>query len=343
MNTVADPATAIISKPRACPGADVKLLPPLPVNLPMYPPQDPGLWILGPNGMVSAWMDINAERALDILVNNYNNRHMHEPMVTRCSRALNASNWHEHHQGIAFNTLGELADGQHRLEAIARTGKSCYMLVTWNLPSKAQAYIDDHLVRTHADAAKVMMQTSGSVVATGKRMAAGLGRTCQLSKHELNIWLKAFDKGLRFAEHCFPSKHKNGITVVGTKAVFARAYYAHPQQEARIREFARILYDGRTAQPTVCASAPLTLRKKLTGRGRFTPNSETVYSLTERALRCFLDEEECLHLSGTSCELFRLPAALLDDVSLPSEEEIAARRLANHPLPDEPVGSDEEL
>lgn len=56
-------------------------------------------------------------------------------------------NWRFNHQGIAFNSRGELIDGQHRLEAIVRADKiepgiQVPLMITWNLLPESDEKID---------------------------------------------------------------------------------------------------------------------------------------------------------------------------------------------------------
>jgi len=48
---------------------------------------------------------------------------------------INANHWLLTHQGIGFNEQGELIDGQHRLQAIALSGRTVPMAVTRDVPS----------------------------------------------------------------------------------------------------------------------------------------------------------------------------------------------------------------
>jgi hypothetical protein len=324
---------------RNCPGFESKELPDLHKNLPLRPPEDPSCWILGPNGMVSAWMDINYDRAMDCLVANINNRRMYEHTVQRYTRAMLQGMWAEHHQGIAFNVLGELIDAQHRLEAIARTGLSYYMLVTWNVPILAQITIDDHKIRSFADAAKVdgNKEINEGLVATAKRMEAGLRPSSTMSKKEMNWWLAAFKDGLYFAESCFPGPHRKGITVAPVKAVLARAYYAASAQRNRIEQFANILYHGRADKPGIPGTqSAIALHDKLRSPGRsFIREGHKVYAMTERMLRYFLDEADRSNVRSTEDELFELLnlGPQLAAAHLATEEEAAINRLAvAHPV-----------
>lgn len=67
--------------------------------------------------------------ASEFLNNNKSNRKINKAQLQMIIRAIDDGKWRLTHQGIAFYTDGELADGQHRLEAIMRTGVSLTMPV----------------------------------------------------------------------------------------------------------------------------------------------------------------------------------------------------------------------
>lgn len=88
------------------------------------------------------------------------------------------ANWQFNHQGIAFNSNGQLIDGQHRLEAIVRADKiqpgiQVPLQITWNLPPVSNEKID--LARRRSPATFLAMD--------GHPSASRLGTICKL------IWL----------------------------------------------------------------------------------------------------------------------------------------------------------
>ena len=64
------------------------------------------------------------------------NRNLRESTVKSYEIDMRSGNWVATHQGIAFNDLGDLIDGQHRLTAIVRAGVTVRMLVTRGLPAE---------------------------------------------------------------------------------------------------------------------------------------------------------------------------------------------------------------
>ena len=72
--------------------------------------------------------------AKEWLEKNTNNRILNDVRVNDYIRDLKNGHWQLTHQGVAFYENGVLADGQHRLIAIAKSGISVEILVTRNMP-----------------------------------------------------------------------------------------------------------------------------------------------------------------------------------------------------------------
>ena len=67
--------------------------------------------------------------ASEFLTNNKSNRKINKKQLDMIMRTIIAGKWKLTHQGVAFYSDGELADGQHRLYAIVKTGVSITMPV----------------------------------------------------------------------------------------------------------------------------------------------------------------------------------------------------------------------
>jgi hypothetical protein len=83
----------------------------------------------------SQWAEVTPQMAKRWLENNFRNRPLDQDTVTAYARDMTIGNWAPTHQGIAFNDRDELIDGQHRLHAIASSGKTIRIMVTFGLPS----------------------------------------------------------------------------------------------------------------------------------------------------------------------------------------------------------------
>lgn len=78
---------------------------------------------------------ITPEWAIDKLENhNPNNRKLSENTVQSYANDMRNGRWVLNHQGIAFDTEGNLQDGQHRLWAVVFSNKSVEMQVNYDCP-----------------------------------------------------------------------------------------------------------------------------------------------------------------------------------------------------------------
>lgn len=82
--------------------------------------------------------------------NTDSNRNVSNTTVEAYAREMAAGRWTLTHQGLAFNTTGELVDGQHRLHAIIASGASVVMMVTTGLRVEYNSPIDVGYNRTLA-------------------------------------------------------------------------------------------------------------------------------------------------------------------------------------------------
>lgn len=67
--------------------------------------------------------------------------------VNRLAAAMQRGEWKVTHQGLAFNKDGKLLDGQHRCQAVIKSGVTIRILVTWNVPDEAMDVMDTGVTR----------------------------------------------------------------------------------------------------------------------------------------------------------------------------------------------------
>jgi hypothetical protein len=87
-------------------------------------------------------------------------RNVQGSLVDVYASAMRNDMWVLTHQGIAFNTAGELCDGQHRMQAVVKSGKTIKMVVTTGIEETQNGVhtfdaIDRGVVRKIADQLKV--------------------------------------------------------------------------------------------------------------------------------------------------------------------------------------------
>ncbi|MBU0958563.1 MAG: hypothetical protein KKB31_01330 [Nanoarchaeota archaeon] len=82
------------------------------------------------------WVDVTPTLAERWLNNkNIHNRLIRERLVEQYALDMKRGNWGKTHQAIAFDENGDLIDGQHRLAAIMRSGKTINFLIVQDLPT----------------------------------------------------------------------------------------------------------------------------------------------------------------------------------------------------------------
>lgn len=85
------------------------------------------------------WLDTNSPRQRSLI----------QRKVDQLSQSMERGEWLITHQGIALDTLGNLVDGQHRLNAVIMYGKPVEMTVTFDTPPTENIFhaIDTGTVR----------------------------------------------------------------------------------------------------------------------------------------------------------------------------------------------------
>ncbi|MFD7841366.1 hypothetical protein ACFV4K_00300 [Nocardia sp. NPDC059764] len=102
--------------------------------------------------MISQVIEIDAPMARRMLENNPNNRPVRQARVQQYYDDMVSGRWLFNGEAIKLGPDGELLDGQHRLQAIARTsGQKFPMLVVRGLSPDTQVTMDQGARRTPAD------------------------------------------------------------------------------------------------------------------------------------------------------------------------------------------------
>ena len=94
---------------------------------------------------------ITPEIARALLLSNSGNRALRDSHVRRLAQAMRDGQWQLTHQGIAINTNGVVADGQHRLQAVIESSVAVQMMVTRGVPADCFMAMDSGITRTISD------------------------------------------------------------------------------------------------------------------------------------------------------------------------------------------------
>lgn len=169
---------------------------------------------------------ITPQDAKDLLLTNSSNRRVRKRLVDKICRDIKSGAWRLTHQGIAIYDDGTLADGQHRLEAIAASGIPCQIMVTYGVPKDEATIlaVDSGRSRTVVDSSNISGVTlSHNQVALSKYIEFGIGAQVSLTHYELVEVCKKHSDLVDMANRICNSYNK-GVGSAAVKLAFIRAH-----------------------------------------------------------------------------------------------------------------------
>lgn len=196
-----------------------------------------------PQGLTARFELVSPEKATKWMEKNKHNRPFKEYLLTKYSADLENQTFGVTHQGIAFDIIGALVDGQHRLAAIIHTRTPAVLLVTRGLPVEVQGHrhlltrdlvdigknrtIADHLSLNHgvtdavivASACNTIFQTLLGDLYTGGTRASVASSLAVLSLYgdEIRQMISAVNA----------KKHIRKASMIGALALCAKSNYEH--------------------------------------------------------------------------------------------------------------------
>jgi hypothetical protein len=254
---------------------------------------------------------ITPAQALEWLSQKAPNRTLSKPLVGRMARDMSAGRWKITHQGIAFGGDGRLIDGQHRLAAIVAADVPVEMLVTVGLNEGTQVLIDDHRRRALHDILRMQMGEAVSTLDTAvlRLVLSAPGAPDYVkTKAELVPEWPRYVEAVQFATraHTGPAA---GIRVAPVLAPVARAYLTH--EHARLACFLRVVMTGIPEQVPDDTAALKLHNWLLNNRAaKRKASTESLYFMSQTALRHFLDRRDIRQLRETRDDLFPVPKAV---------------------------------
>ncbi len=266
---------------------------------------DQGLWCIS--------AIITPAVATDWMKYNTGNRTMKERSVETFADDQITGNWKFTHQGIAFGYDGELKDGQNRLEAVKKSGKTIRILVFIGLSDEAKGVVDTGVVRTNLDAARFAgINATKLAISASKICEVGLiGNTKGISNMKSIQLVEKHKEAYAFLqENLLAEKPQRGIATSSVCAAIMRAYYAfkdHPKKLSRLKKFCTILNDGQYNKIAEDI-ASFKLREKIrTQNWSGSSYARQLYKLTEEAIILFEEAKPVKTLKGVIEEAFPLP------------------------------------
>jgi hypothetical protein len=118
----------------------------------------------------AGFFEITCDLAREIIRFQGENRQLRKHVVKKFANLIRSGRFGLTHQGIAFNVLGVLIDGQHRLNACVETGRSIFVLVAFNMPEESYLRVDRGTNRSAGD--DLITMGLETTTAQGNRFAA---------------------------------------------------------------------------------------------------------------------------------------------------------------------------
>lgn len=148
---------------------------------------------------------ITPELATEYLSHNCTNRALRGKDVDTLARDMINGKFVLTHQGIAFDSAGNLLDGQHRLSAVVKAGVSVYMRVTRGIKFEDAAFMDIGVKRNLQDGFAFSGKYSDSPALRNKAMSGAVRKLVRfgynagitLSNAEVETLLDAFSDELK--------------------------------------------------------------------------------------------------------------------------------------------------
>ena len=245
--------------------------------------------------------------AMWLKTGNTANRSISERQVDKLANDMRMGNWRQTHQGIAFYEDGVLADGQHRLSAIIKSGIAQQMLVVTGLDRADSIGIDQNRPRSAIDTLRIAggdTWISKDVVAVSRFLLCITG-TRLPSISEIGEFANAYRDCILFALSTF-GKSRRGISVAPVFAGVAVAAMNGIDRQ-RLSEFSEILLSGVATSPTHMGAIRLRewLMRPAAVRGAAYQNS--VYLRTQRAIEAFAMAQPLGRLFEPSEPIWNVP------------------------------------
>ena len=242
---------------------------------------------------------------------NEGNRRLDWNYIAQLARDMKGGRFACTHQGIAFDTLGRLIDGQHRLWAILEADIPVRMRVFYNESPENTVHIDGNHPRRAADR-MTLGRSLGTVradeLATLRAMLGGIAMaTKRRTVHEEMPLLEQHREAIHFAHEHLPTTRPAGIANCMSRAVVARGWYCVSNDQV-LERFCEVLHNGASSGPR--EHIVVALRNQLIEIRKY-GTTQTVrqrqYALVSRALCAYTQGEPLTILRATNTELFLLP------------------------------------
>jgi len=189
---------------------------------------------------------VTPAKALAYLETMDGNRPVRQQKVDYYAAQMVAGLWRTTHQGIAFDDLGRLVDGQHRLWAIVQSGASVKLMIARGLTAPDVLALDNGLVRDYVDAAHYQGWECDKVLSPSVKwlVQGAADRARPVPPAVIHSWYEFYKEGIDYAlaarNKAQPARKKMTGPMTGA---LARAYYG--MERTVLDRFVDILRSGQ--------------------------------------------------------------------------------------------------
>lgn len=164
--------------------------------------------------------------ALSLLDKNTSNRKINTNQLDMLVRTMQSGNWRLTHQGVAVYDDGTLADGQHRLKAVIKSGVSCKMPIFYGVSKDDQSVmaIDCGKQRSVVDGMNISgdkVSANAITLAKGLYFGYEFGMK-KLSHQEISDLCVKYEDQINIAKSIL-STNKSGVSIAPVKVAILNA------------------------------------------------------------------------------------------------------------------------
>jgi hypothetical protein len=123
------------------------------------------------DGMRVGLVGVTPGVAKNWLKHNTRNRDLWDPTAEKYERDMSSDRWPFTGDTVKFSDKDEMLDGQHRCEAIKKSGQKQTLLVVSGLPTRTQAFMDGGRRRNAGNTLKIEETPYSTAVASVARLA----------------------------------------------------------------------------------------------------------------------------------------------------------------------------
>lgn len=261
---------------------------------------------------------INPELAKQMLKLNTQNRQYRDTRSEALAQDMRDGCWARTGESITFRSDRVVLSGQHRLEAIIKSGTTQQFVVVFNTDKSAPMYEgmgvrftpNDHLARNGFK--HLAIDFNGGAIIKHMRYAFDNPRAGMKAPEVITL-AKKYEEEVSFSHECFKNIRTPRIAIAPVLAVVARAIHCHPHKKSDIKRFCSVLRDGmsldESGNPTVVQNRDhlaVVLRDALLQqRNHKGADICHTYRKAETALYRYIHNIELnAHISPTRDELF---------------------------------------